>query len=182
MIDTTGMNTSSVLECAKDYAIEHGIKNIVIATTRGDTALRASEIFGNDQRITAVTHSTGFIEDNHQEMEKKIRIELEKKGIRVLTTVMPFHCWSDHYRKTRNMIMPSTVIADTLRLFGQGTKVCVEIVMMAGDAGLIPQDEPVISVAGTGRGADTVLLIKGCNTRRFFDTRIMDVIAKPRDW
>jgi len=182
MIDTTGMNTSSVLERAKKYAYEHGIEKIIIATTRGDTALLALEFFGSDHRIVAVTHSTGFIEDNHQELETGIQKELENKGIRVLTSVMPFHCWSDHYRKTRNMIMPSTVIADTLRLFGQGTKVCVEIVMMAGDAGLIPQGEPVLSIAGTGRGADTVLLIKGCNTRRFFDIRVMDVIAKPREW
>lgn len=78
--------------------------------------------------------------------------------------------------------MPSTIIADTLGLFGQGTKVCVEIVMMAGDAGLVPQGVPVLAIAGTGRGADTILLVEGCNARRFFSMKIMDVIAKPKVW
>lgn len=77
--------------------------------------------------------------------------------------------------------MPSTIIADTLRLFGQGTKVCVEIVSMAIDAGLIPP-EPVVAIAGTGYGADTVLLIEGKNSRKFFDMKVKEVIAKPSDF
>ncbi|MHA2427903.1 MAG: hypothetical protein ACXADB_07765 [Candidatus Hermodarchaeia archaeon] len=64
-------------------------------------------------------------------------------------------------------------------MMGQGTKVCVEIVAMACDAGLVQSDKAVLAIAGTGRGADTVLLIKSANSRRFFDLKILDVIAKP---
>lgn len=182
MIDTTGMDTSSVLTVARDYALEHNISDIVLATTKGDTALEAAEILGNVKNVVAVTHSTGFVEGDHQELNFDTREAIKAKGIVVLTSVMPFHCWNDHYRRRSGAIMPSTIIADTLRLFGQGTKVCVEIMMMACDAGLLTQGKPVLSIAGTGRGADTVLLIKGDNSRRFFDFKIVDVIAKPRDW
>ena len=32
---------------------------------------------------------------------------------------------------------------------------------MAGNAGLVAEDEPVVVVAGTGRGADTALVMAG---------------------
>ncbi len=182
MIDTTGMSTGSVLKIAGDYVRGKKIENVVLATTRGDTALLAGECFGPEVNVVAVTHSTGFREDNEQELKEEIRRRIESTGIKVLTSAMPFHSWNDHYRKDSGMIMPSTIIADTLRLFGQGTKVCVEIAMMAGDAGLIPHGVPVLTIAGTGRGADTILLIKACNARRFFSMRVMDVIAKPGEW
>jgi hypothetical protein len=65
---------------------------------------------------------------------------------------------------------------------GEGTKVCVEITLMAADAGLIPADKDVVAVAGTGKGADTALRIKPANATRFFDLRIREVIAKPSDF
>lgn len=65
---------------------------------------------------------------------------------------------------------------------GEGTKVCVEITLMAADAGLIPADEDVVAIAGTGNGADTALRIKPANTARFFDLKIKEVIAKPREF
>lgn len=182
MIDTSQLDTRSVLKIANEYARVYSVDDVVIATTKGHTALVSLDVMDGPKNIVAVTHSTGFRERNNQELDTERRKEIEEGGIKVLTSVMPFHTWNDHYRKKYGSIMPSTMIADTLRLFGQGTKVCVEIAMMAGDAGLIPQDRPVLCIAGTGRGADTVLLIKTPNTRRFFDIRIMDVIAKPRKW
>jgi len=65
---------------------------------------------------------------------------------------------------------------------GEGTKVCVEIVLMAADAGLIPVDKDVIAIAGTGRGADTALRIKPANAARFFDLKIREVLAKPTNF
>jgi hypothetical protein len=53
---------------------------------------------------------------------------------------------------------------------------------MATDAGLIPADQDVVAVAGTGNGADTALRIKPANAARFFDLRIKEVIAKPNDF
>ncbi len=65
---------------------------------------------------------------------------------------------------------------------GEGTKVCVEITLMAADAGLIPADRDVVAIAGSGKGADTALRIKPANAARLFDLRIREVIAKPNDF
>jgi hypothetical protein len=61
-------------------------------------------------------------------------------------------------------------------------KVVVEIVAMAADAGVIPTDKDVVSIGGTGKGADTALLIKPANAARFFDLKIKEIIAKPRNF
>ena len=52
-------NTEEVLRIAKKRAKELGIKTIVVATTIGNTAVRASEVF-KGMKVVAVTHSTGF--------------------------------------------------------------------------------------------------------------------------
>jgi hypothetical protein len=71
------------------------------------------------------------------------------------------------------------LVAHTLRMLGQGMKVCVEIVAMAADAGLIPCED-VIAVAGTGRGADTVALIGANSSNNFFQIKVREILAKPR--
>lgn len=73
-------------------------------------------------------------------------------------------------------------MANVLRRFGEGAKVCIEITMMAADAGLIPVDQDVVAIAGTGRGADTALRIHPANAARFFNLKIREVIAKPIDF
>lgn len=72
------------------------------------------------------------------------------------------------------------IIAQALRRFGEGAKVCCEIVMMAADAGLVPEDEEVIAVAGTGYGADTVMVLKSTASKRFLDLKVLEILAKPR--
>lgn len=50
------------------------------------------------------------------------------------------------------------IVAQTLYGFCQGMKVCVEIVLMAADSGLIPVNREVIANAGTDEGADTAIV------------------------
>jgi hypothetical protein len=85
-------------------------------------------------------------------------------------------------RKKFGTLQPLELIANTLRLLGEGTKVCVEIVVMAADAGLIPFDRDVIAIAGTDRGADTALVVKPANASTFFDLKVRETIAKPRNF
>ena len=115
------------------------------------------------------------------QFDVKIKEEIEKMGFNVIFSTMPFHTINDVIRKKSGSSV-LTLIADALRIMGQGTKVCVEIVSMACDAGKIDSGKDVIAVAGTNKGADTVLLIKSANSRRFFDLKIVDVIAKPRSF
>ncbi|MEF8879496.1 MAG: pyruvate kinase alpha/beta domain-containing protein [Candidatus Thermoplasmatota archaeon] len=180
MFDTSEMNTDQVLEIAKDYAEENNIEDIVVATTSGETGVKTSEVFKEGFNVVAVTHSTGFKEKNKQELEEENKAKMEEKAIEVFTGSMIFHSWNDYYRKKKNTIATTTtMIADTLRMFGQGMKVCVECVAMAADAGLISL-KPVLAIAGTVHGADTVVLIDAENSRRLMGMKILDVIAKPK--
>lgn len=180
MIDTTTMDTKQVLELALEYAEKYDVRDIIVATTTGATGVEAGRLFDTGRfNVVAVTHSAGFKKPGEQEVTPENAEEMKKLGVKVFTGPMPFHSWNDFYRKQFNSISTTTVIADTLRMFGQGTKVVVEIVAMAADAGLIPMDT-VLGIAGTGRGADTVMLVKAANSRTLMEMRIVDVVAKWR--
>ena len=59
-------------------------------------------------------------------------------------------------------------------------KVAVEVALMAADAGLLDMSQEVISVAGTGEGADTAIVLKPAYARRFHEMHIKEILAKPR--
>jgi hypothetical protein len=52
---------------------------------------------------------------------------------------------------------------------------------MAVDAGLVRAGGEAISIGGTGTGADTAIVLKPSNTHTFFDTRVLEIICKPRE-
>ena len=72
------------------------------------------------------------------------------------------------------------IIANTLRLMGQGMKVVVEISVMAADSGLVGIDEDIIVIAGSGRGADYAVVLKPVYSNDFFDLKIKEILCKPR--
>jgi hypothetical protein len=59
-------------------------------------------------------------------------------------------------------------------------KVSVEIALMAADSGLIPMNEEIMSIGGTGKGADTCIVVKQAYPRTFFDLEIREILCKPR--
>jgi hypothetical protein len=73
------------------------------------------------------------------------------------------------------------IIRDTFYRFGQGMKVCGEIVLMASDAWLIPKDKEIMAINGTSSGADTCIIVKSAYPRTFFDLEIREILAKPRN-
>jgi len=174
-------NTAKTLEAAYRRARELGISQIVVASTYGETARQALELFKNSGiKVVVVTISLGFQEEGWV-MEGKVRQELEEKGACILTTL---HALGDDVSSAFTTKFgghaPNEIVADTLRIFSQGMKVCVEIVLMAADAGAIDVNRDVIAIAGTERGADTAVVIKPAHPRKFLDLRVREVLAKPR--
>jgi len=51
---------------------------------------------------------------------------------------------------------------------------------MAADAGELSMDLEAITIAGTGSGADTALVIQPAFSNTFFDLRIREILAIPR--
>lgn len=172
-------NTQKTLEIAAKRAEELGVDNVVVATTTGETGLLAINLFPG-KNLVLVTHSTGFVKPDHQELLPELRLKIEEAGARILTCQHAFGGVGRAVRKKLGTYELEEIVAYTLRIFGEGTKVAVEIALMAADAGLISAKEPCISVGGTGRGADTAILMKPANAQVFFDARIMEILAKPR--
>jgi len=172
-------NTDALLRIVKEYVEKEGIRDIVVASTTGETGAKASKIF-KGCNIVIVTHCFGFREPGKIELKDEYRREILANGTKIFTGVHALSSVERAIRKDFGTIQPLELIANTLRLIGEGTKVCVEITLMAADAGLIPVDKDVIAIAGTGRGADTALRIQPANSGRFLDLKIKEVIAKPR--
>jgi hypothetical protein len=172
-------NTERTLEVARRRAGELGIETILVASTTGETGARAVEFFSGP-RVVVVTHSTGFQEPNFQQLQPEHRAAVEAGGGRILTCQHAFGGVNRAVRRKLDTYLTDEIIAYTLRTFGEGMKVCLEISLMAADAGLVRVDEPCIAIGGTGRGADTAIVLKPANAQSFFDLRVMEVLAKPR--
>jgi hypothetical protein len=172
-------NTDALLRIVKEYVEKEGIVNVVVASTTGETGAKASKIF-KGYNVVIVTHCFGFREPGKIELKEEYRREILANGAKIFTGIHALSSVERAIRKDFDTIQPLELIANTLRLMGEGTKVCVEITLMTADAGLIPVNRDIIAIAGTGRGADTTLCIQPANTGRFFDLKIKEVIAKPR--
>jgi len=173
-------NTDETLKLAKERAESLGIKNIIVASTTGATGVKASEVFSDGYNLVVVTHVTGFKEPNVQELTPENRATLKKRGVKIVTAAHSFGGLGRAINRKFGAIQIDEIIANVLRLFGQGLKVACEVACMATDAGFVRTDEDAISIGGTSRGADTAILLRPSNTHTFFDVRIKEIICKPR--
>lgn len=172
-------NTEAVVKIALEEARKRGIRHIVLASYNGYTADFFKE--QKDFNIVVVRGTYGFhVPDgiSHRMSDEKCK-ELSDCGMKIVTAA---HALSGAERSISTLYKgayPIEIMAQTLRMFGQGTKVCVECATMAADCGAIPVDEPIISIAGTGQGADTALVMKAAFTHRLLDTKICELLCKP---
>ncbi len=171
-------NTEETLRLAAEEAARRGIGKIVLASTKGATARRAATRFaGSDVKLVVVPHQFGFTET--QLFSPELVSELEQQGHRVHFGTMLFH--TDGLYGSGS----AEAMAMVLRTVCQGLKVCVEVVLMACDAGLIARGEEVIVVSGTRRGADTAVLAIASTSQQLHDLHITEILCKPlhtRSW
>ena len=174
-------NTDKTLEAARKRAEELGIRDIVVATTHGGTAIKTVDAFSDMKiNLVAVTISEAFHEEGWC-MTVEERKRLKDKGIKVLTCL---HSLGDNvatsFKKKFGGISIEEVVRETLYRFSQGMKVCIEIVLMAADAGLINVDREVVAIGGTSSGADTAIVVKPSYSMNFREFEIREIISKPR--
>ncbi len=180
-------NTANLLKLSRQRAIERGIRDIVIASETGLSALKALEIYrGSGLKITVVTHYPSTtaspkgripIGINTEEYEGTRKI-LEKEGVAIVQGTRPFVPPSRIDWTVNTM---EGMIDSTLELFGSGTKIAIETAIMATDAGKIQPGIEIISTGGTLRGLDTALVVKTCFSHEFFrEFEVREIIAKPR--
>lgn len=169
--------TDTTIKTVVNFARENDINTIVIASVTGSSLETLCANF--DGNIVCVTHAYGYATPGTCEFPDELRAKYIAQGVKFVTAA---HALSGAERGLSNVykgVYPVELIANTLRMFGAGTKVCVECAVMALDAGQIAFGTKIIAVGGTGRGLDTALLLTPGYSHRIFSTRIHKTICKP---
>ncbi len=187
-------HTEETLKIALKAAQERSIDTVLISSTTGYTALKAIEVFKDSGlKIVVVTHATGYSEKGVQKMPPETRAQLKQAGYEivtctdVLTGAVSAGIGRQRPDKTEPMEArlpwivppPNVIVANTLRQFSQGVKVCAEISMMAVDCNAIPSGAKVVAVAGSHAGADTVMVLEAAESSRIRDMKLHEIICKP---
>ncbi len=166
-------NTLQTFKLVEERLKDSGIKKIVLASTTGKTAQRAMEYFKDKGvQLVVIPHQFDFARKGSS-FPKELVTELQNAGHEVHFGTMLFHT-DKLYASTT-----PTIIANFLRCFSEGVKVCYEIVLMATDGGLVESGEKVIAVAGTGKSSDTAMVMQASSTQNINKLHINEIICKP---
>jgi hypothetical protein len=166
-------NTEATFKLVHERLNNLDIKKIVLASTTGATAGKAMDFFKDiDVKLIAVPHQFDFHREKNAFPPELIKA-LRDLGHDVHFGTMLFH--TDDFYGSSN----ATAMANLLRCFSQGVKVCFEIVLMVTDAGLVKSGENVIAIAGTGRGSDTALVMQAASTQHLRNLKVSEIICKP---
>jgi hypothetical protein len=182
------VNTQKALELARDRALELGIEKMVVASETGRSALRTLKVLeGTDIQLVVVTHPPATTTGPKGEITiglsrpeyRHVKRYLEAQGAVVVQGTRPFGGvgravgWDSP--------VPATFVDRTLELFSSGTKIAIEVAIMATDAGAVEAGETVVTLGGTFKGLDTALVVKTAYSYNVFtELEVLEVIAKPR--
>ena len=174
-------NTRLAADAAVSRLSVLGLKDIVVASNTGVSAKQVLASLGSagPVNLVVVTHHVGFREPGQDEMSPEVRAELAAAGVKILTASHLFAGVERAVTKQFGGLFSGGVVSNTLRLFGEGAKVAVEIAVMALDAGLIPYGRDIMSLGGSGRGTDTALIVRPAHSPSFFDTRVVEIVCRP---
>jgi uncharacterized protein len=148
-------NTEKTLELACQRARQAGIEHVVMASTRGYAAGLALNSCAGLNLIAV------GIERDRFPAEQVARFEQAGKVIFSREIDCPY---------------PADMQA-AFRRFGQGTKVAVQVVVLAVQAGLVQEGDMVIGIGGASQGADTALVIRA--SWDFANFYVSEIICKP---
>lgn len=172
-------NTDMAIKLALKRAEKGKIKKIVIASSSGETGLKALKTFeGKDIQVIPIVLNAGSKYSGSTEWQKNQK-ELEKQGIKYVQGIQAFSGVERAITERWNTAGPVMILSDALRIPGEGFKVAIEISVMAADAGYVSPEEIIIAIAGTSQGADTALVVKPAYSHQFFDFAVREIICKP---
>ena len=174
-------NTDATLKLALDTARGRGLP-LVVASSTGETALKLSTLVKAEAfsgPVIVVRHDYGMEQPGVNDMPREVAQSVQADGITLVTAAHALSGGERGISKKFGGVSPVEVIAASLRMFGQGVKVCVEVSLMALDCGAIPYGTPVVAVGGTAAGSDTACVLTPDYTANLLATRIHEILCKP---
>ena len=169
-------HTETTLKVSLEAAKELGIKTILIASTSGETGIKAAEMYKDSGiQLIVVGHQMGFPVPKVQQFKPENWEKIEKLGgvINLGTDVVT----NSIRRRQRLGHSPMSVITQTL--ITAKIKVNVEIIAKACDAGQILPGDKVISVAGSHNGADTSVVFIANDSPNILDIKPQMYLCYP---
>jgi hypothetical protein len=181
-------NTDDVIDAVKKRLSVVGIKYVVVASTRGKTAVKFAESLGKQAKIISVSEPQYVKEWGAKWpiMNPAYKKKLEKLGVTVLDRVTYVFHSSILENSKWSQVTPEILLRETFYTLGQGFKVAVEVAMIAVACGVLEPYQDVIGVGGTSRGADTALILRATYPATAFSKdpnkrlEIREIIAMPR--
>ena len=176
-------NTAETVRIALARAQELGCP-IVAASTMGVTAdalLTAAEAAGFTGKIVIVRGCSSRQRSGVNLMKPEVKAALEARGARIVTAAHALSAGERSVSGTFKGAYPLELMAHTLRMFGQGVKVCVEASVMALDADELPFGVPVVALGGSHRGADAAVVVTPSYSATLPQTVVNEVLCKPFD-
>jgi len=203
------INTDATVNIVKEASAN--VDCIVVASITGDSAVKIAEKI-RDKKVVCVTCPQGMywqikemdtdvfaeipeLKKKRDEWAKKgldkvpmsitegNRTKLEALGVEIVRGTIPLFGPTFSMRLHLHKTTDVDVMAKTLELVSTGTLVCLEIVLMATDAGKIPEEKRVLACAGTERGLDTAWTTRSCASANVFHHsrgfRFVECLAKP---
>ncbi|MGZ4902780.1 MAG: hypothetical protein ACXV47_07840 [Halobacteriota archaeon] len=155
-------NTNAVLAIAQNRARELSTKHILVPSKRGISAERALNFF------SSVDVTLFFVGTDPASFSPEIKKRIEDAGFRLV-----FYKQVDYHYPDE--------VKNAFRRFGQGTKVAVEVTLIAAQEEVVDQGAEVIALGGTAKGVDTALVIKAATSDEFAELEVREILCKPRN-
>jgi uncharacterized protein len=150
------------MQDAREVAERFAIRHVLVATNTGRSLRRAQAAFGPGYVWYAVgnpagAHERGLVQ--HCGVSEETCEELAASGVHVvLRDRSPLQCERVRYlagslshidEETRadGVCNALALLYSTLQLLSDGPRVCIEIALMAADAGILPLDEDCLAIA-----------------------------------
>ena len=180
--ETAGeVNTDATLNLALDTARDRGL-DLVLASSTGQTAKRLVALAQEKNfptRLVVVRHVYGMEEPGVNDMPEETARFLREKGVTLVTAAHALSGAERGISKKFGGVSPVEIMAATLRMFGQGVKVCTEIAIMALDCGAVTYGKPVVAVGGSAVGSDAACVITPNYSANVLATQIHEILCKP---
>jgi hypothetical protein len=202
-------NTNDVVAACEEASSR--VDCVVVASITGDSALKIAEKI-KDRKVVCVTCPQGMywqvnemkgglfdeipelaarrdallakgLERVPMNVTEENRQKLNELGVEIVRGTIPLFGPTFSMRLHLHKTTALDVVAKTLELISTGTLVCLESVLMATDAGVIPEGKPVLACAGTEMGLDTAWIMRSCASANMFHPfkgfRFIELLAKP---
>ncbi len=187
-------NTKATIEAVHTY-LQKGkkVKALIVASISGQTALKTVKCLKNISiPIVCITGSPSW--RNYPEYKlplipKKTRTQLDKSGIITVDSAPSSLTDTVEFGFARyGFHSPTWMFVETLlAVGGYGLKTAVECALMATDGGYVVPFKEILSIAGTGKGADTAIVARSTFSSTVFSSDfrkrfvIKEILAMPRN-